>query len=141
GSFLGGRGEHAGTLDEIEARVFSRREREPSFYQGLFGPLLRLVLRGGIAYPWDLESISLRPHSKWMLTLEPCSSPGTAPAFVPRSRTDSFPRETSHYSCLRCFVGSYLSLLFHMERAMAASLRAIVSFARLGLVPAAIRRW
>ena len=29
-----------GILDEIEARVFSRRVREPSFYQGLFRPLL-----------------------------------------------------------------------------------------------------
>jgi hypothetical protein len=31
-----GNSDHAGVLDEIEALVFSRREREPSFYQGLF---------------------------------------------------------------------------------------------------------
>ena len=31
------------------------QKREPSFYLGLFRPLLLSVLRGGIAYPWDLR--------------------------------------------------------------------------------------
>ena len=35
-SLLWRRDDHAGILDEIEALVFSRKEREPSFYQGLF---------------------------------------------------------------------------------------------------------
>ena len=50
-----------GILDEIEALVFSRREREPSFYQGLFWPWLLSVLRGGIAYPRDLRSTAPVP--------------------------------------------------------------------------------
>ena len=128
-------------LDEIEAFLFSRKEREPSFYRGLFGPLLLSVLRGGIAYPWDIGSTAPVPDKEWMLTLEPCSSPGTAPSISLRLGTGVSTRETSYEPCLRCFVESYFSLLFHIERAMAASLRAIVSFAKFGLVPAAISLW
>src|SRR5689334_19687762 len=35
--------------------------REPSFYRGLFWPWLLLVLRGGIAYSWDLRSTAPGP--------------------------------------------------------------------------------
>jgi hypothetical protein len=49
----------AGTLRTvsivIEAFVFSARWREPSFYVGLFGPSLRVVLRRGITYTWGLQ--------------------------------------------------------------------------------------
>jgi len=37
------------------AVAFSAGGREPSFYLGLCGPLLRSALQGGIAYPWGLR--------------------------------------------------------------------------------------
>ena len=40
--------------DDGIASAFSARRREPSFYQGLNGPLLRSALQGGIAYPRGL---------------------------------------------------------------------------------------
>ena len=42
------------TWDPVAAASFSAREREPSFYQGLFGPSHRSALQGGIAYPGGL---------------------------------------------------------------------------------------
>jgi hypothetical protein len=129
-----------GTFDDREARLSSRETREPSFYRGLIGPLLRLELRGGIAYPWDLRRLASGPASKWMLTLEPCPSPGTAPAIIPLWESDVPTRETGYEPCFRCFVGSYSSLFFHIERTMVASLRASVSLARFGFVPAVTRR-
>ena len=61
-------------LDELEADLFSHQGGEPSFYQGLFGPSLRSVLRGGIAYAWGLHLAAGGPSGQWMLTLEPSSS-------------------------------------------------------------------
>ena len=40
---------------DLPALAFSAREREPSFYLGLCGPLLRSVHQGGIAYPGGLR--------------------------------------------------------------------------------------
>ena len=40
---------------DFPASAFSAREREPSFYLGLGGPLLRSVHQGGIAYPGGLR--------------------------------------------------------------------------------------
>ena len=40
---------------DLPASAFSAREREPSFYLGLCGPLLRSVHQGGIAYPGGLR--------------------------------------------------------------------------------------
>jgi len=73
--------------------------------------------------------------------LEPNSSPGAAPTVIHFLGTNAFTGETSYESFLRCFVESYSFPLFHMERAIAASLRASVNFARFGLVPAASIRW
>jgi hypothetical protein len=42
--------EEAGLRRDLEAVLFSRTRREPSFYLGLDRPWLPLVLRGGIAY-------------------------------------------------------------------------------------------
>jgi hypothetical protein len=73
-----------GILDEIEALVFSRREREPSFYQGLFWPLLLLVLRGGIALLSDLGQDCIRAtvaadtHPRTMLVSRYCASDHTS---------------------------------------------------------------
>jgi hypothetical protein len=39
---------------DLPASAFSAREREPSFYLGLCGPLLRSVHQGGIAYAGGL---------------------------------------------------------------------------------------
>ena len=41
---------------------------EPSFHLGLGRPSLRLVLRRGIAYPWDLQALGRRPGNSSMLT-------------------------------------------------------------------------
>jgi hypothetical protein len=89
-------------LDEIEALLFSRKEREPSFYLDLFWPWLLSVLRGGIAYPRDFRSTAPEPGRAWILTLEPCSSPGTAKAIPPLFGIDVSTRETSYQLCLRC---------------------------------------
>jgi len=73
-----------GILDEIEARVFSRRVREPSFYQGLFRPLLLLVLRGGIALLLDLGQDCIRAtvaadtHPRTLLVSRYCASDHTS---------------------------------------------------------------
>ncbi len=91
--------------------------------------------------PWDLRGVAPVPEIQWMLSLEPNSSPGAAPTVIHFLGTNAFTRETSYEFCLRCFVESYSSPLFHMERAIAASLRASVNFARFGLVPAASIRW
>ena len=40
---------------DLPALAFSAGEREPSFYLGLCGPLLRSVHQGGIAYPGGLR--------------------------------------------------------------------------------------
>ena len=40
---------------DLPALAFSARGREPSFYLGLCGPLLRSVHQGGIAYPGGLR--------------------------------------------------------------------------------------
>jgi hypothetical protein len=73
-----------GILDEIEARMFSRRVREPSFYQGLFGPWLLLVLRGGIALLWDLghdffrATVAADTHPRTLLVSRYCASDDTS---------------------------------------------------------------
>jgi len=46
-------------------------EGVPYFQLGLGGPLLQLVLRGGITYCWGLGLASAWPSAKWMLTPEP----------------------------------------------------------------------
>ena len=40
---------------DLPALAFSAGGREPSFYRGLCGPLLRSVHQGGIAYPGGLR--------------------------------------------------------------------------------------
>jgi hypothetical protein len=64
-----------GVLGEVTACSCFRpiRRRRPSFYQGLLGPSLPSVLRGGIAYRWDLRREAPRPEIQWMLPLEPFS--------------------------------------------------------------------
>ena len=135
------RGSGVDIRGEIEARVSSPERRDPSFYLGLFWPWLLLELRGGIACRRDIRLCAPMPALQGILTLEPTSSPGTAPTSFHSSWIEASARETSYELGLRYFVGSYFSLLFHIERTIAASLRAIVSFARFGFVPAAISRW
>ena len=67
-----------GILGDCEALLFSTIKWEPSFYQGLFGPLLRSALRRGIAYPWGLQTM-LSPPFRLILSSDSDSSPGTAP--------------------------------------------------------------
>ena len=61
--------------------MFSRKKREPSFYQDLCRPSLHSELRGGIALSWDIRRRAPVPEVQWMLSLEPCLSPGTVPTF------------------------------------------------------------
>jgi hypothetical protein len=68
-----------GASDDFQALVFSDDNREPSFYQGLFGPLLCLALQGGIAYTWGLQAIDLGPTDKMILTPENSLSPDCLP--------------------------------------------------------------
>ena len=96
-----------------------------------------------------------RGHSLTVGPPESCSGARSAMDTLPRTKLVSrycanrhpllgdraCTRETSYHSCLRYFVGSYSSPLFHIERAIAASLRASVNFARLGFVPAVSIRW
>ena len=49
---------------DLPASAFSAREREPSFYQGLSGPLLRSVRQGGIACPGGLRPTGPARKSK-----------------------------------------------------------------------------
>ena len=51
------------------------------------------------------------PALQGILTLEPNSSPGTAPTAFLSSWIEASARETSYELCLRYFVGSYFSLL------------------------------
>ncbi len=114
--------------------------REPSFYLGLFRPWLPLVLRGGIAYPWGLQNRGPGPVIIWILTLETFSSPDIVPTIIGSFQSNTSALETSYVFCLQCFVASYSSPFFHIEMVIAAILRAIVSFARFGLVPAVSNR-
>lgn len=108
--------------------------REPSFYEGLCGPLLCSALRRGITYPWGLR-LNSGPSVQWMLSSDSDSTLGTAP-----SRWGSFPvvdnysPETGYLVFFMIFFGSYSSCFFSTARVIAAIWRAMVSFARLGLV-------
>ncbi len=53
---------------DCSASLFSTFAWEPSFHLGLCRPSLLLVLRRGIAYPWDLPRRSRRSGNSWMLT-------------------------------------------------------------------------
>jgi hypothetical protein len=50
------------------ACVLSTSSWEPSFHLGLGRPLLRSVLRRGIAYSWCLQALGRGPGKSWMLT-------------------------------------------------------------------------
>jgi len=121
-----------GIPDDIAACVFSTIGWEPSFYWGLFGPVLHSALRRGIAYSWGLFA-GRRPATQWMLSCVSDSSLGAAPS---RSNSlaiyDTAPEAS--YDGLVSFAGSYLASFFQSESVMAAICRASVSFARLGLI-------
>jgi hypothetical protein len=81
----------SGIPGDIAAASFSTQKWEPSFYWGLFGPLLCSALRGGIAYQWGLRTDRPGPTIKWMLTPKPISSPRSAP-----ETTDTFTSDLSN---------------------------------------------
>src|SRR5262249_8785644 len=128
--------------ENIEAGLFFLEMREPSFYQGLNGPLLLSVLRGGIAYTWGRRLETPRPTEQWILTLEPRSSWSPSPTvFCSMSAFDG--ARTRYEICfgLRNFSGLYSSPVFHSASVIAAILRASVNLARLGLVPCTSIFW
>ena len=113
---------------------------EPSFHQGLIGPSLRSVLRRGMAYPWGLHT-EVEPGSLWMLTSDLFSPP----VFMRIIRTDgSIDQRSGEAMSPCCFARSvswsYSFPSFHIRRTTPAILRARVSLARFGLVPAAVNR-
>ncbi len=132
----GGRGgHHPDRFDRpagMEAVRILREEREPSFYQGFWEPLLRSELRGGIAYAKGLVGFRRGPGKSWMLTLEPCSPRelGLGPC---RTCASSIPASLSYF--FRYRVGSYTSWRFHIASAVAAIFLATVTLARFGFVP------
>lgn len=67
-----------GIPGDSEAIPFSTTQWEPSFYQGLVGPLLHSALRRGIAFGWGLQ-LTLGPVDIWMLSCDSDSSPDTLP--------------------------------------------------------------
>jgi hypothetical protein len=64
-------GAAVGQRAEIEAVIGFPEWGAPHFQQGLDGPSLRWVLRGGIACLWGLRSATAVPYAIRMLTLEP----------------------------------------------------------------------
>jgi hypothetical protein len=116
----------------IEAFRILREEREPTFYQGFWEPLLRSVLRGGIAYAKGLVGFRRGPGETWMLTLESCS-PREHGRCVCRTCASSIPASFSYFFKYR--VGSYTSWRFHIASAVAAIFLAMVTLARFGFVP------
>ena len=113
--------------------------REPSFHQGLGGPLLRSVLRRGIAYPWGLDSVQVGPAETRMLTSDLVSPSAVMPIVVALEMNDQLTAEAS-LSCCSSLLGSYSFSSFHIRRTIAATRLAIVSLARFGLVPADVSR-
>jgi hypothetical protein len=80
GVFEGGsRPDEGETRDPGTAGSFSAQKREPSFYRGLFGPLLRSALQGGIAYPRGLGPEGPDQKSNGCSPLNR-SDPGTDPS-------------------------------------------------------------
>ncbi len=72
------------------ACVLSTRTWEPSFHLGLGRPSLRLVLRRGIAYPWDLRAFGRWPGNSWMLTSAATQSVACEHSLRLRDRTAAF---------------------------------------------------
>ena len=124
------------SFDDSQAGLFSVAAREPSFHQGLCGPLLRSVLWRGIAYLWGLHPVRTRPGKTRMLTSDLVSPAALMLIVDANKQTDQSTAE----AIISCFSlpGSYSFSSFHIRRTMAATCRAIVSLARLGLVPAEV---
>lgn len=127
---------------DTEAVLFSRKMREPSFYQDLLGPWLRSVLRGGITYAWELRECSR------VQRIDGCSPPNLCRRAVSRresargcmTNVPTSSRTTYGETALLCLLESYSSSVFHITKAMAAIFLARETLARLGLVPAANHR-
>ena len=107
----------------------------PSFHQGLFGPLLRSVLWRRIAWTRGLHPLRARPRVSWMLTSDLVSPCAVALTVLAREAIDQCAAGATF-----CFSlpGSYSCSSFHIRRTIAAIRRAIVSWARLGFVPAEV---
>ena len=136
-------GNDVGRPIDTEAVLFSRTMREPSFYQDLLGPWLRSVLRGGIAYAWELREDSRvqrnNGYSPSNLCRRAVSRRGSACDPMTNEFTPS--RTTYGETVLLCLLESYSSSVFHITRAIVAIFLASETLARLGLVPAANQRW
>ena len=119
---------------DIAAVSFSTLGWEPSFYQGLFRPLLSSALRGGIAYTWGLRTIRPGPEIPWILSPETISSAATTPACSGPFTTDSSRRE-ARYAAVFNLLGLYASSDRHIDKTSEATWRASVNRARFGFVP------
>jgi hypothetical protein len=101
---------------------------------GLVWPLLKSVLRGGIACEWGLPVASRGPADPWMLSLEPFSSVDARPTSSRLRLAGDGAYALTLTALFRC--GSYTSWCFHIDSTVAAIFRARVSLARFGLIPA-----
>ena len=74
-----------------------------------------------------------------MLTSDLCSPQAVVPIAYKNRRTDQLTAEAKNACCFS-LPGSYSFSSFHIRKTMAATRRAIVTLARLGLVPADVSR-
>ena len=111
--------------------------REPSFHQGLGGPSLRSVLWRGITWTWGLHPVRGETRDSTDAYLRPCLAAAVTLIARANTLTDQLTAEAT-ISCCFSLLGSYSFSSFHIRRTMAATCRAMVSLARLGLVPAEV---
>ena len=93
------------------------------------------MLRGDIACEWGLSVASRGPGDRWMLPLEPVSTCDAESASGQARLACAGPYALSVTTAWSC--GSYTSWCFHIASMIAATRRATVSLARLGLIPEA----
>lgn len=93
------------------------------------------MLRGDIACEWGLSVASGGRGDPWMLPLEPFSTYDVETASGQARLAGAGTYDLSVTTT--CFFGSYTSWCFHIASTMAATRRATVSLARLGLMPEA----
>ncbi len=87
--------------------------REPSFYPGLFGPLLYLALQGGIAYTWGLQHNGLGPAKQMILTPETFASPDVSLPIADAFASNRSNLETCYF--FFSFFASYSSPVRNIE--------------------------
>jgi hypothetical protein len=97
-------GTYSWIRDKREAFVCFLKKKAPSFQQGLNGPWLLSILRGGIAYIEDLPVAHRGPWGDWILPLESLLSPQNM--FRPGELTRGLRIPQGVWGGSSCFAGS-----------------------------------